>query len=282
MPTDRDPIDHPTGKSPEDTSSCGRQGVTAVTDTESLQLDRMFVNFDHGGASTDQSVDYRMEGLVELVGADGRWPDLGIIAETNFWRFFGSRGQCAAEVALNTAARDRSYVVKIGSLPRERGEIGPALLYDAATVHVHEWHGDPSAPGFLERNRNLAVAAPRDLPEHKMDLFGTHDHPFDCRALDYLCGRWITDRRVGGVGFSHVGELDGVYTPTNFPAPNAARPPRSTAPCSTPKPRRCSYPAAGRSTNRPNPPRCRRAACGGETITSGSPSPSSSPPTATG
>ncbi|RSN60591.1 hypothetical protein DMH01_14930 [Amycolatopsis sp. WAC 04182] len=258
------------------------------------ELDLMFVNFDHGGASSDQSVDYCMDGLVELVGADDRWPDLGVIAETNFWRFFGNRGHGAAEVALNTVARDRNYVLRVGSLPGDWGAIGPALLYDASKVLVHEWHGDPRDAGFLGRNRNRAVISPRDLPERKMDLFATHghpngdlrlqdvdrfrpygtckarpaavladwfghpsgpefepasyakhfdeiahyaprmlfpdgipmpgDHPFATSALDFLCGRWVDDRRIGGVGFQHVGELARVYTPTNFPALNG-RPP---------------------------------------------------------
>ncbi|WP_215545107.1 hypothetical protein [Amycolatopsis sp. CA-230715] len=267
----------------------------------------LYVNFDHGGASSDQSIDYCMDGLVDLVGANNRWPDLGMIGEANFWRFFGNSGRCAAQIALNAAAPHRNYVIEIGSLPGEWGDIGPALLYDASKVHVHEWHGGHES-GFLGRNRNRAVVSPRGAPELKMDLFGTHghpngdlrrqdverfrpygtraarpaavladwfshpsgpmfapdsyaayfdelahyaprmhfpdgipvpgEHPFDTRALDYLCGRWMMGRRdwrrrwlrrapgrrVGGVGFQHVGELDGVYTATNFPAPNG-RPP---------------------------------------------------------
>jgi hypothetical protein len=282
-------------------------GMTGSSD-DSVSLDMFFVNFDHGGASSDQSVDYSMDGLVALVGADNRWPDLGFIAETNFWRFFGHKGRGAAEVALNTAARNRNYVIRIGSLPGDWGEIGPAHLYDASKVHVHEWHGDPRDAGFLGRNRNRAIISLRDLPDQKMDLFATHghpngdlrrqdvdrfrkygtrksrpaavladwyghpsgpnfepdsyaeyfdelahyaprmqfpngipvpgDHPFDTRALDYLCGKWVDEgrdwrygwlrrtlgRRTGGVGFQHVGELAGVYTPTNFSTSNG-RPP---------------------------------------------------------
>ncbi|QXV57485.1 hypothetical protein [Amycolatopsis sp. TNS106] len=68
-----------------------------MTSTGSLPLDLMFVNFDHGGTSSDQSVDYRIDSLVDLVGADGRWPDLGIIAETTFWRFSAAAGKARRE-----------------------------------------------------------------------------------------------------------------------------------------------------------------------------------------
>ncbi|OLZ50305.1 hypothetical protein BS330_29010 [Amycolatopsis keratiniphila subsp. nogabecina] len=272
-----------------------------------LILDLTYVNFDLGGAEHDQSTVYVMDALVELLGADGRTPDAGIIGEANFWRFFGGKGTGQAEVALNTTFRDRSYVILPGSLPNEWGDLAPALLYDAAKVHRHEWHSGRE-PGFLERNRNRALLSPRDSPDQKFNLFGFHghpdgdqrrhdvtpfrpygaqaatptvvlgdwfghpsgprfepdtypehfdelchyaprmlfpdgipvpgDHPFDTRALDYLCGRWRPGRRdwrhawrrrkpgrrVGGVGFSHAGELANDYTPTNFPAPNG-RPP---------------------------------------------------------
>ncbi|MFK0249601.1 hypothetical protein ACIQUM_33295 [Amycolatopsis azurea] len=271
-------------------------------------LDFTYLNFDHGGAAHDQSTVYDMDTLVELLGADDRTPDAGVIGEGNFWRHFGERGIGEAEVALNTAYRHRSYVICPGSLPDDWGEIGPALIYDAGTVHKHDWHGDPRNAGFLARNRNRARLSPRDTPDQELFLFGFHghpdgdlrmrdvkhfrpygtrsatptvvlgdwfghpsgpefepdsyaehfdelahyaprvlypdgipmpgDYPFDTRALDYLCGRWLRGRRdwrtawrrrkpgrrVGGVGFSHVGELCGDYTPTNFPAPNG-RPP---------------------------------------------------------
>lgn len=45
-------------------------------------------------------------------------------------------------------------------------------------------------------------------------------------ALDYLVGWWdeAEQRRVGGIGFHHVGELAGVTTPTNFEKPNGRTP----------------------------------------------------------
>ncbi|WP_410646353.1 hypothetical protein [Amycolatopsis sp. cmx-4-54] len=63
-------------------------------------LDLTYVNFDHGGADGDQSTVYAMDNLVELLGADGRTPDAGIIGEGNFWRLFGGKGIGQAQHAL--------------------------------------------------------------------------------------------------------------------------------------------------------------------------------------
>lgn len=142
----------------------------------SIDLEFTYVNFDHGGAEHDQSAVYVMDGLVELLGADGRTPDAGVIGEGNFWRFYGGKGVGEAEVALNTAFRHRSYVILPGSLPNEWGEIAPALLYDANTVHKHTWDSGRE-PGFLERNRNRALLSPRDNADEKFFLFGFHGHP---------------------------------------------------------------------------------------------------------
>ncbi|HET6288796.1 MAG TPA: hypothetical protein VFG15_18865 [Amycolatopsis sp.] len=141
-----------------------------------VELDFTYLNFDHGGAEHDQSAVYNMDRLVELLGADGRTPDAGVIGEANFWRFFGGRGTGLAEVALNSTFRDRSYVILPGSLPREWGEIPPALIYDANRVHKHTWDSGHE-PGFLERNRNRALLSPRDSPDQEFFLFGFHGHP---------------------------------------------------------------------------------------------------------
>ncbi|WP_410585403.1 hypothetical protein [Amycolatopsis sp. lyj-108] len=117
-----------------------------------------------------------MDNLVELLGADNRTPDAGIIGEGNFWRLFGGKGIGQAEYALNTAFRDRSYVIRPGCLPNKWGDLGPALLYDANLVHKHTWDSGDE-PGFLERNANRALLSPRDSPDQKFYLFGFHGHP---------------------------------------------------------------------------------------------------------
>ncbi|MGC7101623.1 hypothetical protein ACPZ19_43700 [Amycolatopsis lurida] len=91
----------------------------SVTNDGSAELDLMFVNFDHGGASSDQAVDFCMDGLVELVGADDRWPDLGVIAEANFWRFFGSCRTASRSTGNPTALADeRAAPTRANKKPR--------------------------------------------------------------------------------------------------------------------------------------------------------------------
>lgn len=46
----------------------------------------------------------------------------------------------------------------------------------------------------------------------------------ETRSMDYLCGSEVDGKRVGGVGFSHVGELANLTTATQYPAPNGRRP----------------------------------------------------------
>lgn len=259
-------------------------------------MDLAYVNFAHGGDphgdSFGTSGTFVMDGLVEMMGDDDRWPDAFVLGEPERWGFNGQDGKCAAEVALNKAS-GRAYTIELGTLPRDWGPIGPALVYDAATVHRHRFFSGHE-PDFYARNRNLAILSHRQQPDLKIHVVGYHgdlnsglyrlldvmafrryanpavptvilgdwnanlsgeqwdfpedfalfEHTWqyasralwpdeipmpgpvssDTRSMDYLCGKWIDGRRVGGVGFVHIGEQAGVTTPTQYPAPNGRHP----------------------------------------------------------
>lgn len=113
-----------------------------------------------------------MRGLVRLVGDGDDWPDIAVIGEAEQWNLHGQRGKFMAINALNAASK-RCYNIEVGTLPREWGPIGPALLWDQNKASVHAFYSGREEV-FYARNRNIGVVSPREHPERVMNILGWH------------------------------------------------------------------------------------------------------------
>ncbi|MEU4827748.1 hypothetical protein AB0H37_38290 [Actinomadura sp. NPDC023710] len=98
------------------------------------------------------------------------------------------------------------------------------------TALIGDFNQVPSGPHFAPKDLNTpGVHNPRQLAFRILWRSGrdwTGRYKYDSRAMDYLCGHWsrIRKKRVGGLGFHHVAELAGDYTPTQGAKPNGRRP----------------------------------------------------------
>ncbi|GAA4082805.1 hypothetical protein [Actinomadura miaoliensis] len=301
-----------------------------------IQID--YINYERGGRpNANYSGDGGLPdptGLVRIM-LSGSWPAILGVGEAERWEFNGYQGAYEAAVALRRAGGP-PYVPFVGSLPREGGPFGPAILVDPTAVEVHRWY-DHRLGDFGSRNRNLLVCsipgrsevfrvlithgdihdgnqrladamtfdrfADPEIPcvilgdwnstlsgpmwevgdwnnpdpmmhqphrrAHKiMFLHGPRQagpHVADTRALDYLCGFWTPGRRlwlrrrparrVGGIGFYDVAELEGDYTPTQYPHP-FGRPPRTIDRALVNRPLRDAYVRGSYRVHDPLDPSC--------------------------
>lgn len=118
------------------------------------------------------------------------------------------------------------------------------LVHPVPCIIGQDWNSVPSGPQWEPRDLNdrtkwphLRMIANRVHWQHGPAQAGPYRA--DTRALDYLCGYWLTPhprhhwrrllrlpsartvgQRVGGIGFHWAGELAGDTSPTSQPTPN--------------------------------------------------------------
>lgn len=182
---------------------------------------------------------------IELGTLPREWGPIGpaFIYDTtrvNLHRFFSGnepdfygRNRNLAHVSLRGRPNQRINVVGC------HGDIH-SPLYQYLDAQTLRRYANPAVPTVILADWNATLSGPRSEPQNfevfdefwqyarlvKWDPNSPHGHPYtaDCTTMNYLCGRWEPNgtggRRVGGVGFTHAAELDGVHTPTTYPKPN--------------------------------------------------------------
>jgi hypothetical protein len=144
-------------------------------------IDFAYINFEHGGGSQGSYLGtpgpFDMSGLVRILGEDQRWPDIAVIGEGERWEFDGGAGLSEATTALSEAS-GRPYASELGTLAREWGPIGPAIIWDAAKINKERFYSGRE-PDFYARNRNLFIGSVRGERSKRFHVVAHHGHIHD-------------------------------------------------------------------------------------------------------
>ncbi|WP_131742466.1 endonuclease/exonuclease/phosphatase family protein [Actinomadura roseirufa] len=177
----------------------GADGADAGSDAPPHRLRVDYINYAHsgrlgagyfgGGSAPD------FTGLAAIM-KPGPWPDILGVGEADQWNYDGCAAGFAAAAALREAGGP-PYIPLPGSLPREGGPFGPALLVDPTTVQIQFWGGEMERPGSSARTRNLLRATLPGHPQPFHVLIGHGDiHDGDARLADFKTYARLADPAI--------------------------------------------------------------------------------------